>query len=85
MLSEQPTLLSFQQKSLQEFSASVHIARKLQKMMAEGQDLQVNKTVTYCRSRMYPSKSIICLAEDKSSGTGSTCLRVMTSEKRKKT
>ena len=38
---EQPTLVSFQQKSLQEYSASIHITQRLQKTIAKGRDVKV--------------------------------------------
>ena len=39
---EPETLLSFQHKSLQEFSSSKHLAKRLDNIMAEGQDVKVD-------------------------------------------
>ena len=38
---EPEILLSFQHKSLQEFSCSKHLAKRLDNIMAEGQDVKV--------------------------------------------
>ena len=42
---EPETLLSFQHKSLQEFACSKHLAKKLDNIMEEGQDVKVNLEV----------------------------------------
>ena len=39
---EPETLLSYQHKSLQEFASSKHLAKRLDKLVAEGQDVKVN-------------------------------------------
>ena len=39
---EPETLLSFQHKSLQEFASSKHLAKRLENIMEEGQDMKVD-------------------------------------------
>ena len=42
---EPETLLSFQHKSLQDFAGSKHLAKRLDNIMEEGQDVKVNLDV----------------------------------------
>ena len=60
---EPETLLSFQHKSLQEFAGSKHLAKRLDKIMEEGQDVKVDLDVN-------PFKSASFLIHPCSIGTG---------------
>ena len=51
---EPEILLSFQHKSLQEFSCSKHLARRLDNIMVEGQDVKVDLELD-----PYPFKSAL--------------------------
>ena len=50
---EPEILLSFQHKSLQEFSCSKHLAKRLDNMMAEGQDVKVDLELGIHLNRLF--------------------------------
>ena len=50
---EPETLLSFQHKSLQEFAGSKHLAKRLDKLIEEGQDAKVDLEVDLFQSASF--------------------------------
>ena len=56
---EPETLLSFQHKSLQEFAGSKHLAKRLDNIMEEGQDVKVDLDVKSIQIRTFSGPSML--------------------------
>ena len=63
---EPETLLSFQHKSLQEFTGSKHLAKRLDNIMEEGQDMKVDLDVNPFKSAPFLVHTCLIGTENKS-------------------
>ena len=70
---EPETLLSFQHKSLQEFAGSKHLAKRLDNIMEEGQDVKVDLDVDPFQSAPFQVHPCLIGTENKSRANPTLC------------